>query len=145
MERVVFKICNTQSKIYEYAVNLGYEIKSFSDNFLKSTFCKESFDTIYSRFQLETPMECMDFILPEIKESLVLSTSEQEQACVAGDIGFMYRLLYIETSVPSVKLAEIVPFDEMAKMALNFDHYGFEECVNEIIEKYHLPRQECEV
>lgn len=45
-------ICETVGKIYKI-FNLKYDIKSFSDLFLKSDFCKREFDTRYSTFQMD--------------------------------------------------------------------------------------------
>lgn len=134
-----YKICHTQEEIYKYMVKQGYHLKDFSDAYLFCDFCKKNMDTIYSRFQIEFPNECADFYMPEIEDKLSEATGDYD--CFAGEIGFIYRLLYMETSVPSAELVKRVPFDRLAEMAHTFEHYGYEETADDMIEKFHLPRQ----
>lgn len=136
LNNVDYDICETQQNIFEYAVQAGYDLKSFAEAYLGSSFCRRAFDTLYSRFQIADAEECADFFMPEIEKQLVKSTSKCDYDSVAGDVGFMYRLLYIKTGIPSKELLKIIPFEDMAKKALNFDHYGFEESADELIEKY---------
>ena len=70
MDGIDYKICRTQQRLYEYAARHGYEIEQFSNFFLSSDFCSRAFDVLYSRFQLETPVECMDFITPYTSKEL---------------------------------------------------------------------------
>lgn len=58
MTGIGYDICKTQQRIYEYTASKGYDMVSFSDAYLKSDFCKRAMDSAYSRFQLETPLEC---------------------------------------------------------------------------------------
>ncbi len=115
MDRIEQKICNTQKNIFIYASKLGYSTESFTSAYLKSEFCAEAFDTEYSRYQFETPMECMDFILPEIENQLV--KADNIDSDLAGYVGMMYRYLYFITPYTSRELAEKVPFSEVAKTA----------------------------
>ena len=110
MEDINYDICMTQSRIYKYVAQCGYDVKKFSDAFLMSDFCRRAFDTIYSRFQLEDVLECMDFIVPEIKDALILNENIIFDEDVAAWIGFVYRQLYIETKVNSATLAVKVSF-----------------------------------
>lgn len=70
MDGIDYKICRTQQRIYEYAAKHGYDMEQFSNFFLSSDFCSRAFDVLYSRFQLETPVECMDFIMEEAGDKL---------------------------------------------------------------------------
>jgi len=85
---IYYDICMTQSRIYRYVAQCGYEVKRFSDAFLVSDFCGRAFDTIYSRFQLEDVFECMDFIVPEIQNDLVVGHNLHFDEDVAAWIGF---------------------------------------------------------
>ncbi|MDE6678445.1 MAG: hypothetical protein K2K02_05330 [Ruminococcus sp.] len=134
-----YEICHTQEKIYKYMVEQGYNLKDFSDAYLSCDFCKKNMDTIYSRFQIEFPDECADFYMPEIGNKLSKTTGKYDY--FAGEIGFMYRLLYVETSIPSAELVKRIPFDKLAEMAHTFEHYGYEEIADDIIEKFHLSRK----
>lgn len=136
-----YAICRTQEDIYKYMVQEGYDIKVFSEAYLSCDFCRRAMDTIYSRFQMEFPNECADFFMPEIESLLVKANGENKFAECAGDIGFMYRLLYIETSVPSAELAKRVPFDKIALMVPSFSRYGYKKMADGIIEAFDLPRK----
>ena len=116
-----FYICETQGDIYVYMAKKGYDMNIFSDNYLKSDFCRREFDTEYSRYQDELPNECADFYMPEISDKLVrypfgccFDLEEAEW------IGFAYRQLYLETGIYSSELADIVPFEEMREYYKKF-------------------------
>ena len=116
-----FYICETQGDIYVYMAKKGYDMNVFSDNYLKSDFCRREFDTEYSRYQDEFPNECADFYMPEIGDNLVhypfgccFDLEEAEW------IGFAYRQLYLETGIYSSELADIVPFEEMREYYKKF-------------------------
>ena len=134
-----YDICKTQEDIFEYAIKQGYELQSFAEEYLTSDFCRREFDTPYSSFQVADAEESADFFMPEIGSRLVKSTKHGEYDAFAGDIGFMYRLLYIKTSVPSAELIKIIPFETMANQSFTFDHYGFDVIADEFIEEYNLP------
>ena len=111
LEGIYYDICMTQSHIYRYIAQCGYDVKRFSDAFLLSDFCRRAFDTIYSRFQLEDVLECMDFIAPEISSDLIMNRDNVIfDEDVAAWIGFTYRQLYIETKVNSSNLVGKVSF-----------------------------------
>ena len=113
---VEYDICQTQGWIYKLAAKMGYDMKLFSDMYLKSDFCRRAFDTKYSRFQLSDAEESMDFILPEIGNCI--KKMEQDEIFspdVAEWIGFVYRQLYIETQIPSKVLQETVSFTSMCR------------------------------
>lgn len=109
-------ICRTQEKIYAYMCEKGYDMQVFSDAYLKSDFCKRAMDTIYSRFQLETPMECEDFYMPEIGDQLTkLPDDQMFDSDIARWIGYTYRQLYFESGISSAELADKIPFDVMCR------------------------------
>ena len=133
MDYVAGKICRTQANIYKYVAKLGYRADMFSDAFLKSTFCEEAFDTKYSRYQFETPMECMDFILPEIGGRLEKTTEKQDED-MAGFVGYMYRYLYFVTPYTSKKLLEKVPYADIAKYISSATVEGLDLAAEDICE-----------
>lgn len=71
MNGIEYDICYTQQRIYEHMASEKYDMRVFSDAYLKCDFCRRAMDTCYSRFQLEDVYECMDFYMPEIGASLV--------------------------------------------------------------------------
>ena len=108
-----YDICETQADIFEYAAS-QYDFNNFVSLYMKSDFCKRAFDTSYSRFQLETVLECMDFILPEIGNQLkTVDLQNKIPKDVANWIGFIYRALYIRTNIPSAILLEKVSLDSL--------------------------------
>lgn len=116
MTGIEYDICRTQQRIYEYMASEGYDIASFSDAYLSSDFCRRAMDTVYSRFQLETPLECSDFYMPEIGSQLKkLAPGMMYDIDVAGWIGFTYRQIYMKTGTPSASLAKLIPFQAMER------------------------------
>ena len=107
-----YDICETQAMLFEYAAK-RYVFDNFVELYMKCDFCRRAMDTEYSRFQLETERECMDFILPEIGEQLVSVETPTISGEVAYWIGFVYRALYIRTEIPSKELIEKVPLSAM--------------------------------
>lgn len=140
MDNVDYMICETQRDIYKYAAEHGYNMEWFSAFFLNSDFCARAFDVTYSRFQLETPVECMDFILKEAGTQIekTYKKANKWEVDVAGFVGLMYRMLYIITPYTSKELCEKIPYNEVKS------YYGVsaQETENYIAEdiciKFHL-------
>lgn len=130
------RCCEVQQRIYEFAANKGYNIESFSNAYLQSSFCKRAFDTIYSRFMSADVEESADFFIPEIASNLTKEKNDYNS--YAGEIGYIYRALFVRTSIPSEELFKKVPFSAVAKKAVVSNHYGYDECVNELMNEYHL-------
>jgi len=114
------RICKTQGQFYQYMAKLKYDMDIFSDVFMKSDFCHRHFDTIYSPYQAEFPMAMYELCMPEMGSKLKKTDflSENDR-CFAEAAGFLYRKLYQETSIPSDKLAEIVPYKELISRFAN--------------------------
>lgn len=110
-----YGICQNQARLYEYVARKGFDMEWFSEEYLRSSFCKRAFDTVYSRFQTADEQECLDFIIPELKTIKMLDKEYMLDPDVAYWIGFTYRQLYIETEVPSSKLVEKVDFTTMCR------------------------------
>lgn len=112
MNGIEYDICYTQQRIYEHMASEKYDMRGFSDAYLKCDFCRRAMDTCYSRFQLEDVYECMDFYMPEIGASLVKTDGGQNIEAAAW-IGFMYRYLFISTGIMSAELVQKVTYDVM--------------------------------
>lgn len=148
---VDYEICKTQGNVYEYLAKNGYDMELFSLLYLQSDFCRRAFDTNYSRFQLADELECLDFIVPELKErypEFCENITEdyvkvkEVDTCFSPDvaywIGFTYRQLYIETGITSKELSERLPFDAMCRYYPGL-HTVDEEMATDIICKdYHF-------
>ena len=130
-------ICETQGDLYKYMAEQGCDMEAFSDAYLSSSFCSRAMDTIYSRFQLEHPLEILDFLMPEIKDFCPLVPEDKQcPADVAYWIGFTYRQLYLETDVLSAELAKKVPYDALFVSYVGL-HTVDEEMATDIICKNH--------
>lgn len=142
MNQIDYHFCKTQQSIYERAAHAGYDMQIFSDAYLSSTFCAEAMDTIYSRFQTNFAKECEDFFMPEISNKLIkYSNGDYFDLDVAAWIGFTYRQLFIETSIPSTELCRIVSFESMCRYYAGL-HTISEKQAGEIIrEDFNLPEQ----
>lgn len=109
---------------------------AFSPAFLRSGFAERSLDTLYSRYQTGDADECFRTVLAEIRDQLRMGSEGAD--VYACDIGYIYRLLNILTSVPSKELCDIIPYEKMVRRAPNFDHYGFEESAEDLIREHSL-------
>ena len=138
MNKVEYLICQTQGKIFKYAVKKGYDMQNFAEKFLSSEFCEEAFDTIYSRYQLDSPMESADFFMPELREKLKLSPVKQDKE-EAAYIGFIYRYLYFVTKIKSKDLIQKVPFEEVQRHFINSNLRTEDFVVEDICNDYGLP------
>lgn len=154
MDGVEYEICNTQGNLYEFIAKKGFNIELFSRLYLQSDFCRRAFDTIYSRFQLADELECLDFIVPELKGKF----PEFDDGCITEDydripepescfspdaaywIGFTYRQLYIETGTSSRELSERLPFDAMCRYYPGLHTVDEEMAVSIICEDYGFVR-----
>lgn len=114
MTDIDYSICETQARLFKYIVENNYDIEDFIVKYMKSDFCKRAMDTMYSRFQSEDEEECLDFIIPEIG-TLKENINKYYNIDEIYWIGFIYRQLYIETSIPSSKLIDILPLKTMHK------------------------------
>ena len=113
---VDYEICCTQGRIYEYAANLGYDMELFSNEYLKSDFCRRAMDTDYSRFQFADEEECWDFIIPEIGSKLEkIDTGLYFDPDVAHWIGFTYRQICFDRKVCSKDLPDKISFETMCR------------------------------
>lgn len=108
-----YGICQNQARLYEYVAHKGVDIEWFSENYLRSSFCKRAFDTIYSRFQTADEQECLDFIWPELGSIKYMERDMMFDPDIAYWIGFTYRQLYIETNISSSELVEKIDFATM--------------------------------
>lgn len=135
-------ICKTQGKLFEYLANEGYDMFRFSNAYLHSHFCKQHFDTLYSRFQWEMEEEILDFLIPEIKNLLVkYEDNRYFDADTAYWIGYMYRQLYIETGISSKELSERVPFEAMCAVYSGMHTIDEEEAVARLCQDFSLKRK----
>jgi len=115
MIRDDYEICKNQARLYRYVAIKGFDMEWFSENYLRSSFCKRAFDTIYSRFQTADELECLDFIIPELGIIQYMNDDMMFDPDVAEWIGFTYRQLYIETGIPSSEIVEKVDFATMCR------------------------------
>ena len=115
MNRDEYGICKNQARLYRFVARKGVDMEWFSENYLRSSFCKRAFDTIYSRFQTADELECLDFIMPELGAPKMMENGYMFEPDVAEWIGFTYRQLYIETEIPSANLVEKADFATMCR------------------------------
>lgn len=141
IDGIYYDICMTQSRIYRYVAQCGYVVKRFSDAFLASDFCKRAFDTIYSRFQLEDVFECMDFIVPEIQNDLIVSLNLHFDEDVAAWIVFTYRQLYIETEVNSSRLVTVVSFQTLCDYYAGLHTIDIEDATDIICRDFSIDKK----
>ena len=139
-QQINYDICDTVGEIYKLAREGHYDLESFSDLFLKSSFCKREFDTFYSCFQMDEDAS-MYYIEKEIRTKLIKNTndiSEDETYWV----GFMYRYIHIYAGIDSDKLVDIISFKTMLsyinRTILPFEEYGPDELFDLMCKDFYL-------
>lgn len=137
MTSVEYAICNVQGNIFEYvASHYTYDtFVAFVPAYLHSDFCKRQWDTQYSRYQMHTPEENLDFIRPELTNIPWTEAKEDDQVfdnAAAHWIGFMYRALYIQTGVASAMLADKIPLSTMCAVYPGLHTIAEEDAVQEL-------------
>lgn len=113
IDHVEWDICETQAVVFEKAAAEGYDMEQFISTYMSSDFCRCSMDTTYSPYQLDAAAT-FELALQEIGN--VLSRYPDDMMYnpdAAWWIGFAYRMLYIETGIPSAELVEKVPIGSM--------------------------------
>ena len=140
MTNVEYAICDVQGDIFEYVANhyIYDTFVAFVPAFLHSDFCKRQWDTQYSRYQMHTPEENLDFIQPELAGISWIESKENDQVfnnAAAHWIGFMYRALYIQTGVSSAVLAEKIPLSHMCAAYPGLHTIAEEDAVEELRKK----------
>ena len=134
---VHYEISNTQGEMYKRMAQLGYDIEDFSDVYLQSEFCKRAFDTDWSYYQLLSGRECLDALFYDTPMTKKRESGYFDED-VAYWIGFTYRLLYIETKVPSSELVNIVTFESMCKYYPGLHTIDEEQAIDIICEDHNL-------
>lgn len=140
MTNVEYAICDVQGDIFEYVANhyIYDTFVAFVPAFLHSDFCKRQWDTRYSRYQMHTPEENLDFIQPELVGISWIESKENDQVfnnAAAHWIGFMYRALYIQTGVASAILAEKIPLSHMCAAYPGLHTVAEEDAIEELRKK----------
>ena len=136
---IMYDICRTQADIYKYAAEHKYNMEEFSPAYLKSDFCRRAMDSEYSRFQLEAPNECFDFITPEIG-TFVSDTYFNED--VAEWIGWIYRFLCFHIKMSSSELVDKVSFNTMCRYYPGLHTIDEYMAIDIISENFNLPKSE---
>lgn len=134
---VHYEISNTQGEMYRRMAHLGYDMEDFSNAYLKSDFCKRAFDTDWSYYQLLGGRECLEALFLDIPITKKNSFDYFNED-VAYWIGFTYRLLYIETKIPSSELMQIITFDSMCKYYPGLHTIDEEQAIDLICEDFNL-------
>lgn len=140
MTNVEYAICDVQGDIFEHVANhyIYDTFVAFVPAFLHSDFCKRQWDTRYSRYQMHTPEENLDFIQPELAGISWIESKENDQVfnnAAAHWIGFMYRALYIQTGVASAILAEKIPLSHMCAAYPGLHTVAEEDAIEELRKK----------
>ena len=129
---VMEHICEVQGKIYELALQKGYSISGFSDAYLKSKFCKNEMDAVYSTWQYQDEDVCFEVIENEI--GMIPSTkADKEYIGSVYWVGYMYRYLFYHSPYTSKQLAKMLPFGKMMWHSVTYEDYENNEAAEMII------------
>lgn len=127
---VLEHICDTQGKIYKLAMQKGYSLSDFSDNYLKSEFCEKEMDAIYSTWQYQDEDVCFEVIEEQIKHSF--SQDNYSEYDVYW-VGYMYRYLFYYSAFSSRQLADLISFKKMMLYSIECEDYDYEDAAEYIL------------
>ena len=139
--KINLNICESQGELYSYVYGLQFDIPVFSELFLRSDFCRNCFDTLYSRHHDMFGHENWGYIKDEIGDKIPKISNDTIllDEC-AYWIGYIYREIVIETKIPSAKIVEIVPFDDIRSFYFTTFEDDFEDIARILCNKYDLER-----
>lgn len=112
-------ICSNQADLFEYIART-YTFNTFVKfvpAFMNSEFCRTQWDVPYSRYQFDLIDENLDFLMPELKQTMHFVQASDDDRIFDPDtanwIGFTYRQLQILTKIPSRQLIKSISFNDL--------------------------------
>lgn len=107
---VGYEICNTQSRLFLYAIQKDYDDNDFIKKYMESKFCNQKMDALYSRFQLMNAAYIMSYLFDEITPKK--SNLHYDEDAIEW-IGWMYRYIQLRLEVPSKEIYKTLPLNDM--------------------------------
>lgn len=107
---VGYEICNTQSRLFLYAIRHDYDDDDFIKKYMESQFCNHKMDALYSRFQLMNAAYIMSYLLDEITPEK--SKKHYDENAIEW-IGWMYRYTQLRLEISSKNIYKTLPLNDM--------------------------------
>ena len=107
---VGYDICETQSEIFQLAMDMNLDDDDFIKEYMNSDFCKREMDALYSWFHLADPKDSMDYILREIKPK---KNNLHYDPDAIEWIGWMYKYLQLRFEISSREIYTRLPLKIM--------------------------------
>lgn len=107
---VGYEICNTQSRLFLYAIRHNYDNNDFIKKYMESQFCNSKMDGLYSRFQLMNAAYIMSYLLDEITPEK--SKKHYDEDAIEW-IGWMYRYAQLRLKIPSKNIYKTLSLNNM--------------------------------
>ena len=129
-------IAHNHGALFEYVIKQNYDIITFVNEFMRSEFCRRTWDSEYSVLQL---WDACFTISEYLHEGYVIPKTDTpfEDIDMMFWIGYIYRLCVLRLEISSAKLIDCVPLE----MLMN-GYYGLHTLdplrVCDDIKKYHL-------
>lgn len=123
-------ICRTQERIFKYAAEHNYNMEDFSKTLMESDITNKDMDGEYSTLCCSTAEE----IIYELGNPEFEYEKNDDDIERAGWIGYIYRLLQIESQYSSGEIYRVLPYHKMKDIWIGGHTMGCTEVVTDLIE-----------
>jgi len=130
-------ICETQGDLFEFVANLGTDMEWFIPTYMNSDFCNREMDATYSYFQMEHPLEILDFLSKEIGECKI-KPNKYFRLDVAFWLGYTYRQLKIQTGVSSKEIFQTISLEKLCNAYAGLHTVDEEMATDILCENFNL-------
>jgi len=129
-------VCVSQGLVFAYANDNGYDMATFTEEFLCSDFCRREWDADSSWYQFAHATQTMKFLIKECH----LKKGKTYAHDVMYWVGYMYRLMAQTYHLPSRIVFQHISFDHMLDGFLSYHILAFTVAAKYLHEDYWLER-----
>jgi len=107
--------CLCQAKLFEYVAKRGYDLRAFSESYMRSDFVRREIDSLWSYYQTQPPIAIVEILTldyPEVRfEKLSRTVPHLED--FAHWMGYMYSYYHQRFGTPSADIVNSFPYEIM--------------------------------
>lgn len=126
--------CKRQGKLFKIIAMRGLNMEVFSEKYMNSQFCLLCMDGFYSIYQVGA----INNILDELDNEFLENVDKYKDGSIfnpeiAEWIGYIYRRMEIDANIPSNKIYEKYPLNEMIMMYPGFHTLSVDETIEQLL------------
>lgn len=128
------EVADTQAEIFVYAEKQGYDMESFIEGYMRSDFCNQEMDSVYSYFHCKPDTVCFGYI---DKTGMKKITEQNDNPVITdpGWIGSVYRYMVFFSGLSSREIVEMVSPKEMDDFSITYDCWEHEDAAKDILKR----------